>query len=129
MGAAIENIFVIVGGLSVDSGSGSQPPLQHNTLGIGDEMARRRQNLGGGQGPTLKDVRDVVIVLECNRCDRRDAFERKVLVQQFGAAACLGKLRRRFAMGCERMCHADGDRCETKFACLDEAPLLSPRVP
>lgn len=92
-------------------------------------MARRRQNLGsGGDGPTLKDVRDAVIVLECRLCDRRDSFERKILVAQFGAAASFAKLRRRFAMGCERMCHVDGDKCETKFPSLDAAGLLPPKI-
>ena len=82
-------------------------------------MARRRQNLAGGHGPTLKDVRDAVVVLECVFCDRRDSFARKVLVTQFGAGACLAKLRRRLAMGCERMVGAEGDRCQTRFPCLD----------
>ncbi len=82
-------------------------------------MARRRQNLTGGDGPTLKDVRDVVALLECVLCDRRDNFERKVLVAKFGAGACLAKLRRRLAMGCERMVGAEGDRCQTRFPCLD----------
>lgn len=85
-------------------------------------MARRRQNLGGGNGPTLKDIRDAVIVLECTVCDRSDRFERKVLVAQFGAGACLGKLRRRLAMGCERMCLVDGDLCGTRFPCLGNHP-------
>jgi len=84
-------------------------------------MARRRQNLDGNGGPTLKDVRDAVVLLECTICDRRDTFERKVLVRQFGATACLAKLRRRLAMGCERMTGTDGDRCQTRFPCLDGA--------
>lgn len=66
-------------------------------------MARWRQNLTGGDGPTLKDIRDALILRECTICNRRDGFERKVLVQQFGLADCLMKLRRRLAMGCERM--------------------------
>lgn len=82
-------------------------------------MARRRQNLAGGDGPTLKDVRDAVISLECTFCDRRDSFERKVLVAQFGAGACLAKLRRRLAMGCERMVGPEGDLCQTRFPYLD----------
>nr|WP_145641544.1 hypothetical protein [Neorhizobium alkalisoli] len=82
-------------------------------------MARRRTNLAGGDGPTLKDIRDMVIVLECSYCDRRDSFERKVLVTQFGATACLAKLRRRLAMGCDRMVGPDGDRCGTRFPGLD----------
>jgi hypothetical protein len=88
----------------------------------GDDMARRRHNLTGGDGPTLKDIRHPVIVLECAPCNRRDSFERKVLVEQFGAAASFAKLRRRFAMGCERMCHPDGDLCGTRFPCLEHHP-------
>lgn len=86
-------------------------------------MARRRQYLGGGDGPTIKDIRDAVIALECTLCDRRNSFERKVLVAQFGAGACLAKLRRRLAMGCERMTGPDGDRCEIRFR--DLATLLN----
>ncbi|MDM9627681.1 hypothetical protein QTL95_17420 [Rhizobium sp. S152] len=55
------------------------------------------------------------MVLECSCCDRRDRFERKVLVTQFGATACLAKLRRRLAMGCVKMVGSDGDRCGTRF--------------
>ncbi|MCS3744435.1 hypothetical protein [Rhizobium sp. BK661] len=82
-------------------------------------MARRQLNLAGGDGPTLKDVRQAVILLECGVCDRRESFERKVLVAQFGAGANLLKLRRRLAMGCERMVGSDGDRCSTRFPCLE----------
>nr|WP_075856499.1 hypothetical protein [Rhizobium hainanense] len=82
-------------------------------------MTRRRQNLGGGNGPTLKDIRTAVIVIECTSCNRRDSFERKMLVAQFGAGACLAKLRRRLAMGCERMVGPEGDLCRTRFPCLD----------
>ncbi len=78
-------------------------------------MARRRQNLGGGHGPTLKDIRDPVILLECSPCDRRDGFDRKTLVAQYGAGASLAKLRRRLAMGCEKICHQAGDLCEVRF--------------
>lgn len=83
-------------------------------------MARRRQHLAGGNGPTLRDIRDAIVVLECTHCDRHDSFERKVLVRQFGASACLGKLRRRWAMGCERMTGPDGDSCHTRFPSLDD---------
>jgi len=82
-------------------------------------MARRRQNLTGGDGPTLKNIRDAVIVLECSICNRSDSFERRVLVAQFGAGACLAKLRRRLAMGCERMVGPNGDLCATRFPSLD----------
>lgn len=81
----------------------------------------RRQPLGG-DGPTLKDVRDAMIVLECDPCGRRDTFERKVLVRQFGASASLSRLRRRLAMGCERMTGSGGDECRTCFPCLEGHP-------
>jgi hypothetical protein len=119
VGVAIENIFVIVGALPVDGSSDRKPPLRYEAGSTGGMMARRRQNLSGGDGPTLKDVRDAVVVLECVFCKRRDTFKRKVLVAQFGAGACLAKLRRRLAMGCERMVGPDGDRCQTKFPALD----------
>ncbi len=86
-------------------------------------MTRRRQHHGGGDGPTIKDIRGAVIVLECAACQRRDSFERKVLVAQFGAGACLAKLRRRLAMGCERMVGPEGDRCQTRFPALDRGNL------
>jgi len=86
-------------------------------------MARRRQNFDGNGGPNLNDVSDGLVVLECSRCDRHDAFERKVLVRQFGATACLAKLRRRLAMGCDRMTGSEGDQCETRFPCLDVPSL------
>ena len=82
-------------------------------------MARRHHNLAGGDGPRVKDLRDAVIVLECRFCNRSDGFERKSLVAQFGADACLAKLRRRLAMGCERMVGSEGDRCQTRFANLE----------
>jgi hypothetical protein len=91
-------------------------------------LGQSRQNLGGDDGPTLKDIRDAIIVFECRASDRRDTFDRKVLVAQVGAAASFAKLRRRFTVGCERMYDVDGDRCETKFPCLDAAPLLAPKV-
>lgn len=93
-------------------------PLSGMTPAQGNIVARRRQNLVSGGGPTLKNIPGVLVVLECNFCDRREAFERKALVEQFGATACLAKLRRRLAMGCDRMASPDGDRCRTKFSGL-----------
>lgn len=83
-------------------------------------MARRQ--LLGGEGTTLKEMRDAVLVLECVVCDRRDAFEREALVRQFGASASLSRLRRRLAMGCERMTGSYGDECRTRFPCLGDHP-------
>jgi len=47
-------------------------------------------------------------------------LERKALVEQFGGQASFARLRRRFAMGCERMCHPEGDLCGTRFPCLED---------
>ncbi|TAZ19522.1 hypothetical protein ELH77_12475 [Rhizobium ruizarguesonis] len=70
-------------------------------------------------GLKLRDVRLPVIDVECRRCDRRDSLERKALVEQFGAGASFARLRRRFAMGCERMTHPNGDKSGTRFPCLE----------
>lgn len=80
----------------------------------------KRQPLGNDGGPSLKDVREAVVVLECTLCDRRDTFERKALVRQFGADAGLSRLRRRVAMGCDRMTGPGGDECRTRFPCFDD---------
>lgn len=69
----------------------------------------------------LKDVRLAVIEVHCRPCGRRDQLERKALVAQFGANISFSRLRRRLAMGCERMCHPEGDLCETSFPCLQKA--------
>nr|WP_246691050.1 hypothetical protein [Neorhizobium alkalisoli] len=82
-------------------------------------MRRRGPAPDNLSGPKLKDVRLPIIEVECRRCDRRDSLERKSLVKQFGAGASFATLRRRFAMGCERMCHPDGDLCGTRFPCLE----------
>jgi len=67
---------------------------------------------------TLKDVRLPNIDIECIRCERVDSFERKAIVAKFGACVSLSRLRRRFAMGCDRLCHPEGDLCEMRFRCL-----------
>lgn len=67
---------------------------------------------------TLKDVRLPNIEIECIRCERVDSLERKAIVAKFGASVSLSKLRRRLAMGCDRLCHPDGDLCEMWFTCL-----------
>lgn len=85
-------------------------------------MPRRRPRPDNEGGPTLRDVRISILEVECALCDRRDSLERKSLVTQFGAGVSLLTLRRRFALGCERMTHPDGDRCQTRFPGLDEKP-------
>ncbi len=67
---------------------------------------------------TLKDVRLPSIEIECMRCERMDSFERKAIVAKFGASVSFSRLRRRLAMGCDRLCHPDGDLCEMRFPCL-----------
>ncbi len=67
---------------------------------------------------TLKDVRLPTIEIECIRCEHVDSFERKAAVAKFGASVSFSRLRRRLAMGCDRLCHPDGDLCEMGFRCL-----------
>lgn len=68
----------------------------------------------------LKDCRLPVIEIACAPCGRRDLLERKALVEQFGAGVSFSRLRRRLAMGCERLCHPNGDHCGTRFPCLED---------
>ncbi|ANL38267.1 MULTISPECIES: hypothetical protein [Rhizobium] len=68
----------------------------------------------------LKDYREPVIEFSCQRCDRRGAIERKQLVKAFGADVAFAVLRRRMAMGCERMQTPEGDKCGAHFPCLGD---------
>jgi hypothetical protein len=70
-------------------------------------------------GPTLNDIKLPTIEVVCAPCARRDFLERKALVKQFGANASFLRLRRRLAMGCERLCYERGDSCGTRFPCLE----------
>jgi hypothetical protein len=70
--------------------------------------------------PTLRQVRDPVIELDCRLCRRRGNHERKRLIKAFGAGVTLVELRRRMTVGCERMHTAEGDRCDAYFPCLME---------
>lgn len=79
----------------------------------------RRPRPDNEGGPMLKDIRLPVIEIVCAPCGRRDLMERKALVERFGAGVSFSRLRRRLAMGCERLCSGSGDRCETRFPCLD----------
>lgn len=79
----------------------------------------RRPKPDNEGGPMLKDVRLPVIEVVCTRCGRRDLLERKALVERFGAGVSFTRLRRRLAMGCERLCHTGGDQCGTRFPCVD----------
>ncbi|MBB2713351.1 UNVERIFIED_ORG: hypothetical protein GGE53_005025 [Rhizobium etli] len=68
----------------------------------------------------LKDYREPVIAFSCRRCDRHGAIERKLLVKAFGGDVSLAVLRRRMAMGCERMQTPEGDKCGAHFPCLGD---------
>jgi hypothetical protein len=78
-----------------------------------------RSRLVDQGAPSLKDQAVSVIELVCLACNRREAFERKLLVKAFGAGATFGELRRRMAMGCDRMQTPQGDKCGAHFPCLD----------
>ncbi|QAS83241.1 hypothetical protein CO657_36425 (plasmid) [Rhizobium acidisoli] len=77
-----------------------------------------------GPGPLsdlrLKDYREPVIEFICRRCDRHGAIERKLLVKAFGAGVSFAVLRRRMAMGCERMQTPEGDKCGAHFPSLGD---------
>ncbi|RDJ00729.1 hypothetical protein B5K05_33195 [Rhizobium phaseoli] len=68
----------------------------------------------------LKEYRDQVIEFSCRRCERHSAIERKLLVKAFGADVSFAVLRRRMAMGCERMQTLEGDKCSARFPCLGD---------
>jgi hypothetical protein len=75
--------------------------------------------------PTLRDFRGEIITVECKACNRRGELDRKALVKQHGAGLSFADLRRRVALGCEKMNGEDGvDRCQTRFPCLVEASIV-----
>ena len=80
-----------------------------------------RNNPARPQEMTLAQVRLPTIEMVCDLCSRRDQFARSKLVRTFGAAAPFSMLRRRLAIGCKRMTHKEGDRCEANFPCLELA--------
>ncbi|MHC2733356.1 hypothetical protein GFM09_27615 [Rhizobium leguminosarum bv. viciae] len=74
---------------------------------------------------TLRDFKGTVITVECKPCGQQGELDRKALVKQFGASMRFVDLRRRMAMGCDKMHGSDGqDRCGTGFPCLLEAALV-----
>lgn len=85
-------------------------------------MARHRPAPDNSTGPKLKDVRLPVIQVECRRCGTKGSYVRAELVKSFGASVSFARLRRRAAMGCEFMTGPDGDRCQTRFPCLEDQP-------
>ncbi|MGO6817706.1 hypothetical protein ACCS67_22840 [Rhizobium brockwellii] len=68
--------------------------------------------------PKLKQHKVPVIELICRFCDRHCAHERRLLVKVFGASVSFAEIRRRMAMGCERMQTSKGDKCGAHFPCL-----------
>ena len=73
---------------------------------------------------TLREFTGSSITAECRTCDKSVELDRKTLVKQYGAGLRFVELRRRLAIGCERMICADGvDRCQTRFPCLLDANL------
>ncbi|MGO7367618.1 hypothetical protein ACC719_11505 [Rhizobium ruizarguesonis] len=78
----------------------------------------RRTQLVDDAIPTLKDHKVPVVELICRFCDRHCAHERKLLVKAFGASVSFAEIRRRMAMGCERMQTPKGDKCGAHFPCL-----------
>lgn len=77
---------------------------------------------------TLRDFKGPVITVECKPCGQRGELDRKALVKQFGASMRFVDLRRRMAMGCDKMHCADGqDKCGTGFPCLLEAAVVLER--
>ncbi len=77
---------------------------------------------------TLRGFRGPVITAECRTCDMSIELDRKMLVKQYGASLKFVELRRRLAMGCEKMACPDGeDRCQTRFPCLLQADLYFER--
>ena len=68
---------------------------------------------------TLRQVRHAVIAVECTACGRSGQIDRAILVKKHGASITFARLRRIAAMGCNRLVSTDGDRCQTRFPCLD----------
>ena len=72
----------------------------------------------------LRHLRQPLISVECAPCGLRQVFDRKVLVKQYGASVPLDRLRRRMAMGCDRMVFTEGvDRCQTRLIGLSQEQL------
>jgi hypothetical protein len=74
--------------------------------------------------PTLRDYSGRVITVECRACKVSAELDREELVKRYGAGVRFVELRRRLAIGCEKMICADGeDRCETRFPFLLNADV------
>lgn len=73
---------------------------------------------------TLRQVRDTVIAVECAACGRSGQLDRAALIRKHGASVTFARLRRMAAMGCDRLVSPDGDRCQTRFPCLDRPRMI-----
>ncbi|WP_093003214.1 hypothetical protein [Rhizobium sp. NFR07] len=71
--------------------------------------------------PRLKDYRADKIDMVCRRCDRHGVYDRKALVEKFGASIEFVEIRRRLAIGCDRR---GSNQCEARFPCLLKAGVL-----
>ncbi len=71
-------------------------------------------------GPETEGSPEAIIEFICRPCDRHCALERKLLVKAFGASMPFAVIRRRMAMGCERMQTPEGDKCGAHFPCLGD---------
>lgn len=87
-------------------------------MGEKEYFRMRRTRIVDDATPRLKDHKVPVVELICRVCDRRCAHERKLLVKAFGASVTFAEIRRRMAMGCERLQTTKGDKCGAHFPCL-----------
>ncbi|WFU51133.1 hypothetical protein [Sinorhizobium terangae] len=70
--------------------------------------------------PRLRGHREPIIEFIRRPCDRHCALERELLVKAFGASMSFAVIRRRMAMGCQRMQTPEGDKCHAHFPCLGD---------
>ena len=79
---------------------------------------------------TLRDFKGPVITVRCKPCGQQGELDRKALVKQFGASMRFVDLRRRIAIGCDKMQCSDGqDRCGTQFSYAEAAISLQTQGP
>ena len=68
---------------------------------------------------SLRQLREPEIEVLCDICRRKGSYKRAELVKKHGASLTFARLRRMSALGCERLVDPEGDRCGTRFPCLD----------
>lgn len=68
--------------------------------------------LAHDDGLSIRQIKALTIEVDCRRCERHGIVERKAIVKLHGAAITLGQLRRRLAIGCDRI----GGDCPSRFA-------------